>query len=107
MRTYLATRRGGLRPSVRSITALSAKYFGIRVAELISPTRRRAVVQAQRRHLLIAQLAGKSLAQLGDFFGGRDHTTVLHGYRTIERRARTDPEVRAALSELTKKLAHV
>jgi chromosomal replication initiator protein len=108
VRAYLAARRGGVRPSVRSIAAVSAKYFGIRVADLVSPTRRRAVVQARNVAIYLSrQLAGKSLEQLGDFFGGRDHTTVLHGYRTIERRARTDPEVRTALSELTKKLAHV
>jgi chromosomal replication initiator protein len=108
VRAYLATRRGSLQASVRSITALSAKYFGIRMAELISPTRRRAVVQARNVAIYLARrFAGKSLQQLGQYFGGRDHTTVLHGYRTIERRARTDSEVRRALNELTKRLAHV
>jgi len=107
VRAFLASRRGSLRPTLRSITALSAKYFGLKVAELTSPTRRRAVVQARNVAIYLArELAGKSLEQLGDHFGGRDHTTVLHGYRTIEERARTDPAVRQALSELRKMLAH-
>jgi chromosomal replication initiator protein len=107
VRGLLADRRGSLRPTVRSIAALSAKYYGLKVAELTSPTRRRAVVQARNMAIYLArELAGKSLEQLGDHFGGRDHTTVLHGYRTIEERVRTDPAVRHALSELRKMLAH-
>ncbi len=107
VRAFLADRRGVLRPSVRSIAALSAKYFNLKLSELTSPTRRRAVVQARNIAIYLArQLAGKSLEQLGDYFGGRDHTTILHGYRTIETRSRTDPTVRRALSELRKMLAH-
>jgi chromosomal replication initiator protein len=107
VRRFLAERRGAVRPTVRSIASLSAKYFGLKVAELTSPTRRRAVVQARNVAIYLSrQLAGKSLEQLGKFFGDRDHTTILHGYRTIESRSRTDPEVRQALSELRKMLAH-
>ena len=107
VRAYLSGRRGALRPTVRSIASLSARYFGLKVGELTSPTRRRAVVQARNVAIYLSrQLAGKSLEQLGKFFGNRDHTTILHGYRMIESRSRTDPEVRQALSELRKMLAH-
>lgn len=109
VRTFLADSRraGSVQPTVRSIAKLSAKYFGLKVAELTSPTRRRAVVQARNVAIYLArQLAGKSLEQLGNYFGGRDHTTILHGFRTIESRSRTDPTVRQALSELRKMLAH-
>jgi chromosomal replication initiator protein len=100
-------RAGAVRPTVRSIAALSAKYFGLKVSELVSPTRRRAVVQARNVAIYLARhLAGNSLEQLGRYFGGRDHTTILHGYRTIETRARTDPSVRQALHELRQMLAH-
>jgi chromosomal replication initiator protein len=107
VRVFLADRRGAIQPTVRSIATLSAKYFNLKLSELTSPTRRRAVVQARNVAIYLArQLAGKSLEQLGDYFGGRDHTTILHGYRTIEARSRTDPTVRQALSELRKMLAH-
>jgi chromosomal replication initiator protein len=107
VRAFLADRRGVLRPTVRSIATLSAKYFNLKLGELTSPTRRRAVVQARNVAIYLArQLSGKSLEQLGDYFGGRDHTTILHGYRTIEARTRTDPTVRQALSELRKMIAH-
>ncbi len=98
--------RGRLQPSLKTIAALSAKYFGLTVAELTGPTRRRAVVQARNVAIYLGrELIGKSLNQLGQFFGGRDHTTVLHGYRTIEVRTRTDPTVRRALDDLRKMLA--
>ncbi len=107
VRAFLAERRGVVRPSVRNIASLSAKYFGLKLGELTSPTRRRAVVQARNVAIYLSrQLAGKTLEQLGKFFGGRDHTTILHGYRKIESRSRTDPEVRQALSDLRKMLAH-
>jgi chromosomal replication initiator protein len=42
---------------------------------------------------------------LGKHFGGRDHTTVLHGYRVIEERLQTDPQLRQAHDELRKMIA--
>jgi chromosomal replication initiator protein len=108
VRKYLGggSRVNGSRPTIRAIAALSAKYFGLKLSELISPTRRRAVVQARNVAIYLArQVAGSSLEQCGKYFGGRDHTTILHGYRTIESRARTDPAVRQALVELRQMLA--
>jgi chromosomal replication initiator protein len=105
-RRCVLLQRGRLQPSLKTIAALSAKYFGLPVAELTGPTRRRAVVQARNVAIYLGrELIGKSLGQLGQFFGGRDHTTVLHGYRTIEERTRTDPTIRRALDELRKMLA--
>jgi chromosomal replication initiator protein len=105
-RRALLRHRGRLQPSMKSIATLAAKYFGLTVADLTSPTRRRAVVQARNVAIYLGrEVIGKTLAQLGDYFGGRDHTTVLHGYRTIDERQRTDPAVRRALDDLRKMLA--
>jgi len=107
VRRYLQSRNSQLRPTVRSIAVTAAKYFGIKLSDLTGPTRRRAVVQARNVAIFLArQLAGKSLEQLGKFFGGRDHTTVLHSYRTIEEGFRTDPTIRRAVGELRKLLVH-
>ena len=66
VRAYLAARRGAVRPTVRAIAALSAKHFGLKLSELTSPTRRRAVVEARNVAIYLARhLAGKSLEQLG------------------------------------------
>jgi chromosomal replication initiator protein len=109
VRALLAASRSGgaVRPTIRSIARLSAKYFGLKLGELTSSTRRRAVVQARNVAIYLArQISGNSLEQLGAYFGGRDHTTILHGYRTIESRLRSDPEIRQALLELRRLLAH-
>jgi chromosomal replication initiator protein len=107
VRQWLADRRLRLQPSLRTIANLAAKYFGLRVAELISPSRRRAVVQARAIAMYLGrQLTAKSLEQLGKHFGGRDHTTVLHSYRSIEARLQSDPTTRRAVADIRKALAH-
>lgn len=107
VRQWLAERRLRLQPSLRDIAKLAAKYFGLRVADLLSPSRRRAVVQARGIAMYLGrQLTAKSLEQLGNHFGGRDHTTVLHSYRSIEARLRSDPTTRRAVSDIRKALAH-
>jgi chromosomal replication initiator protein len=107
VRKWLADRRLRLQPSLREIAKLAARYFGLRVAELLSPSRRRAVVQARAIAMYLGrQLTAKSLEQLGKHFGGRDHTTVLHSYRSIETRLRSDPTTRRAVSDIRKALAH-
>ncbi|RME38136.1 MAG: hypothetical protein D6788_08025 [Planctomycetota bacterium] len=56
------------------------------------------------RHLcmyLARELTSQSLEEIGRYFGGRDHTTVLHATRSIARRAREEPDVRRLLDELT------
>ena len=108
VRRWLADRQLRLRPSLRMIARLSAKYFGLRVTELTSPSRRRNVVQARAVAMYLArQLTGKSLEQVGTHFGGRDHTTVLHNCRSIESRVRGDPTTRRAVGDIRKMLAHV
>ncbi len=107
VRRWLAERQLRLRPSLRTIARLSAKYFGLRVAEFTSPSRRRSVVQARAVAMYLArQLTGKSLEQVGTHFGGRDHTTVLHNCRSIDLRVRGDPTTRRAVADIRKMLAH-
>lgn len=107
VRRCLAARHARVQPSLRSIAGLAARYFGLKVSELTGPTRRRAVVRARNVAVYLGrQLAGKSLEQLGEYFGGRDHTTILHGYRSIEDQLRSDAEIRHAVAELSKMLAH-
>lgn len=102
----LARQRPGVKPNIRTMTNLAARYFGIKVPELLGPTRRRTVVTARNLVIYMARQLGQiSLEQLGRHFGGRDHTTVLHGYRVIEERLQTDPQLRQAHDELRKMIA--
>ena len=105
VRAYFARQKPG-GPNLRGIASLTAKYFGLKVSDLTSPSRRRAVVTARGVAMYLArELTGKSLEQVGAHFGGRDHTTVLHSYRTTEKRLRTDPGTRKAVTDLRSKLA--
>jgi chromosomal replication initiator protein len=89
---YVAARGAARCPTLRGIAAHTAKHFALRVAELKSASRRRGVVIARDVAMYLArQLTGKSLGQIGAYFGGRDHTTVLHGCRKTESLIQSDP----------------
>lgn len=91
-------------PSV--ILEAVAQVTSIPVDALTSKRREKQVVYA--RHLamyLLRNLAHQSYAQTGRLLGGRDHTTVLHGFRRIERILETEPDVRRDLMEIRAAIA--
>lgn len=87
--------------SIREIAVATARYYGLKLAELKSPSRRKAVVTARNAAICLArQLTNQSLEQIGAYFGGRDHTTILHGFRKTEALAKSDAVTRQALTEI-------
>jgi chromosomal replication initiator protein len=101
-RRYVHERAGCRVPGLRGIVAQTARHFSISSAELKSASRRRAVVQARGVAMHLArQLTGKSLKRIGDYFGGRDHTTVLHSCRKTEEQLAANAELRRAVDQLT------
>jgi len=92
--------------SLRSITRQVAKYFHLHVADLKGPTRQQRVVRARGVAMLLArQLTGESLEQIGQHFGKRDHTTVLHACRKTEELMSSDPAIRQAVEDLSERLS--
>jgi len=70
--------------SIENIQKTVADYFKIRVADLLSRRRSRSVARPRQIAMALAkELTNHSLPEIGDAFGGRDHTTVLHGCRRI------------------------
>jgi chromosomal replication initiator protein len=105
IRRFMAEQDNAKVPSLREIAGLTAKYFGLRLAELKSPRRRQPLVAGRGVAMYLArQLTDKSLQQIGEFFGGRDHTTVLHGYRRTEKLLGRDRATRQAIADLKKLL---
>jgi len=103
---YLASRETPKQPSLQGIASQTARYFALKVVELKSSSRCRAVVVARDVAMYLArQMTGKSLKQIGEFFGGRDHTTVLHGCRKTESLIQSDPGTQLAVFELRRGLA--
>lgn len=104
-RRLMAASRTRQSLTLRGIATNVAKYFRLRLADLKSASRRQSIVQARGVAIYLArQLTDQSLQQIGSYFGGRDHTTVLNGYRRIERLSKRDPALRVAVEELTEQV---
>ncbi len=70
--------------SIENIQKTVAEYFKIRVADLLSKRRSRSIARPRQIGMALAkELTNHSLPEIGDAFGGRDHTTVLHGCRRV------------------------
>ncbi len=80
--------------SIENIQKTVADYFKIRVADLLSKKRSRSIARPRQFAMALAkELTNHSLPEIGDAFGGRDHTTVLHGCRRIELLRETEKRV--------------
>jgi chromosomal replication initiator protein len=70
--------------TIENIQKTVADYYKIRVADLLSERRSRSVARPRQLAMALAkELTNHSLPEIGDAFGGRDHTTVLHACRKI------------------------
>lgn len=80
--------------SIENIQKTVAEYFKIRVGDLLSKKRTRSIARPRQIGMALAkELTNHSLPEIGDAFGGRDHTTVLHGCRRIQTLRETDKRV--------------
>jgi chromosomal replication initiator protein len=108
VRRYLEQRSEAAAPALKAIAEQSARRYGLTVADLKSGSRRRTVVAARDTAIFLARrLTTKSLQEIGDFFGGRDHTTILHSCRKLEQTSESDPETREAIDAIRRKLARL
>jgi len=80
--------------TVENIQKTVADYFKIKVSDLFSSKRTRQIVRPRQVAMWLAKnLTSQSYPSIGDAFGGRDHTTVLHAVRTIEALRAKDNEL--------------
>ncbi len=71
--------------TIENIQKTVADYYKVRVAELLSKRRSRSVARPRQVAMALAkELTSQSLPEIGDAFGGRDHTTVLHACKRIK-----------------------
>ncbi len=80
--------------TIESIQRTVAEYYKMRVSDLISHRRSRSITRP--RHIAIAltkELTNHSLPEIGDAFGGRDHTTVLHACRKVADLRKSDTRI--------------
>lgn len=70
--------------TIEGIQRTVAEYFKIKLSELLSKRRNRSIARARQLAMALAkQLTNHSLPEIGEAFGGRDHTTVLHACRKV------------------------
>ncbi len=80
--------------TVENIQKTVAEYFKIRVADLLSKRRSRSITRPRQIAMSLAkELTNHSLPEIGDAFGGRDHTTVLHACRRVKGLRETESRV--------------
>ena len=71
--------------SIEEIQRKVAEHYNIRLADMIGPKRVRTVARPRQIAMYLAkQMTSRSLPEIGRRFGGRDHTTIMHGVRKIE-----------------------
>jgi chromosomal replication initiator protein len=89
------------KPVLRHITAAVARHMHVTVAELKGKSRVQHLAHARSLAMtLCRRLTPASYAEIGRFFGGRDHTTALHACQKIESLAQQDGETSRVLAEL-------
>lgn len=80
------------RVTIDEIQRRVAEHYGIRLSDMTSARRARAVARPRQVAMYLAkQLTPRSLPEIGKKFGGRDHTTVMHAVRRIEELKSADP----------------
>lgn len=81
--------------TIDNIQKTVAEYFKIRVADLLSKRRSRSITRPRQIAMSLAkELTNHSLPEIGDAFGGRDHTTVLHACRKVKELRGSDARIR-------------
>jgi len=87
--------------SIQNILDAVTSRFNVRLADLQGKKRTKSIAYPRQICMHLArQLTRHSLEEIGGYFGGRDHTTVLHAVRTIAGQRREDARLRALLEEI-------
>lgn len=87
--------------TINNIQKTVAEYFKIRVSDLHSKNRARQVVRPRQLAMALSkELTNHSLPEIGDAFGGRDHTTVLHACRKVVELNKCDTRIKEDYSNL-------
>ncbi len=95
--TPVSERIVSLQQIVNQVTGL----YGVRITDLQGKSRSRSIALPRQIAMYLARKkTHHSLSEIGGFFGGRDHTTVLHAVRTIEDMCKASPALRHRLEEL-------
>jgi chromosomal replication initiator protein len=92
--------------TIENIQKTVADYYKIRVADLLSKRRNRSIARPRQMAMALSkELTNHSLPEIGDAFGGRDHTTVLHGCGKIKELREGDRRIEEDFGNLLRTLS--
>tara|TARA_B100000029_G_scaffold114000_1_gene106471 strand:- start:1364 stop:2791 length:1428 start_codon:yes stop_codon:yes gene_type:complete len=93
--------------TIDSIQTIVCKYFKIGKNEMLSSRRSRYLVRPRQTAIYLAKmLTSKSLPEIGRYFSNRDHTTVIHSVKTIEKLRKEDNELNVKIDTLKNKILY-
>ncbi len=92
-------------PTIQTIMNAVTGFYGVRLADLQSKRRQRSVAHPRQVCMYLARKHTRmSLEEIGGYFGGRDHTTVMHAVRIVESRRRPDADLDNILKTLEERI---
>lgn len=92
--------------TIENIQKTVCEYYKVRSSELLSKKRNRSIARPRQVAMYLSKtLTRHSLPEIGEAFGGRDHTTVLHAYRKITELIQSDSRMEEDLKMLTRLLS--
>ena len=91
--------------TIENIQKEVAEFYKMRVSDLLSRRRTRTIARPRQMAMALSkEMTEHSLPEIGEAFGGRDHTTVLHACRKIDELCETDGRIREDRAKLVRKL---
>ncbi len=101
----LAQQATATRPDIRAIAGIVSKHLNIRLNDMKSTSRRQYVVRARGIAVyLCRRFTSASFGEIGQYFGKRDHSTIMHAFKKIDRLLGQDASIRLAIEEIADKL---
>ena len=101
----IISKKQGKHVTIDIIQDVVSSYFNLRIEDLKSQRRTRNVVYPRQIAMYLSRkLTDMSLPKIGEEFGGRDHTTVIHAYEKISENLKIDDSLQQTVNDITKKL---
>lgn len=92
-------------PSVDAIIHAVTEFYGVKRADVLGKRRHKSISLPRQVCMYLArQHTRHSLEEIGGYFGGRDHTTVMHAIKTVSGKLEADPDFKSLLSQFERQL---
>ncbi|MDO4575389.1 MAG: DnaA/Hda family protein [Planctomycetia bacterium] len=101
VRLFFEQKAENCKITIHDIAKLAAKHFKVKLADLRGKSRQATLVLVRDVvYYLARRMTGFTLAEIGAYFGGRDHTTILHGCSQLEEQLKVDSALRLSVERL-------